>query len=111
MELLEVMNKEMGSSRGNMMAVISKEFCSSSEVVFVVRKRPHVVTGGGFVVTDCNSQNVVFRVEGCGVLGKKDELLLRDGDGDPLLLIRRKVLSFMRMHNRTVFSNYSNFML
>ncbi|KAK1365727.1 LURP1-related protein domain containing protein [Heracleum sosnowskyi] len=80
----------MGSSKGNMMLVISKEFCSSSEVVFVVRKRPHVVTGGGFVVTNCRSQNVVFRVEGCGVLGKKDELLLRDGDGDPLLLIRRK---------------------
>lgn len=87
----------MGSSRstGNMMMmmmpVISKTFCSSSEVVLVVRRRPHVVTGGGFVVTDC-TQNVVFRVEGCGILGKKDELLLRDGNGDALLLIRRKVL-------------------
>lgn len=86
----------MGSSRstGNMtmmMPVISKTFCSSSEVVLVVRRRPHVVTGGGFVVTDC-TQNVVFRVEGCGILGKKDELLLRDGNGDALLLIRRKVL-------------------
>lgn len=81
------------------MPVISKVFCSSSEVVFLVRKRPHVVSGGGFVVTECNSQKVVFIVEGCGVLGKKDELLLRDGDGDPLLLIRKKVLSFMSIHN------------
>lgn len=98
------------------MPVISKEFCSSSEVVFVVRRRPHVVTGGGFVVTDCSSQNVVFRVEGCGVLGKKDELLLRDGDGDPLLLIRRKVLSFIMsiyMHNLILYlaSNNSDFIL
>ncbi|CAN0839387.1 Protein LURP-one-related 6 [Linum grandiflorum] len=69
-------------------AIISKLYCSPSQVVFTVRKRPHVVTGGGFVVTDC-SQNVVFRVEGCGVLGSHGELMLRDTHGDALLLIRR----------------------
>ncbi|KAF2304119.1 hypothetical protein GH714_027390 [Hevea brasiliensis] len=53
------------------------------------KERPHVVSGGGFVVTDC-SQKVVFRVDGCGVVGKKGELILRDCDGEPLLLIRRK---------------------
>lgn len=75
----------------NTMPVISKMYCSSSQVVLVVRKRPHVVNGGGFVVTNC-SQKVVFRVDGCGVLGTKGELVLGDGNGDPLLLIRRKVI-------------------
>ena len=72
------------------MAIVSKLYCSSSQVVLVVRKRPQVVNGGGFVVTDC-SQKVVFRVDGCGILGTKDELILRDADGEALLLVRRKV--------------------
>ncbi|PSS15458.1 Protein LURP-one-related like [Actinidia chinensis var. chinensis] len=70
--------------------IVSKMYCSSSQVVLGVRRRPHVVYGGGFVVSDCTTQKVVFRVDGCGILGKKGELILRDGDGDPLLLIRRK---------------------
>ncbi|KAF3439697.1 hypothetical protein FNV43_RR17975 [Rhamnella rubrinervis] len=69
--------------------IVSKLYCSSSQVVLVVRRRPHVVSGGGFVVTDC-SQKVAFRVDGCGILGSKGELILRDGDGQALLLIRRK---------------------
>lgn len=72
------------------MPIISKLYCASSQVVFLVRERPHAVNGGGFVVTDC-TQKVVFRVDGCGVVGAKGELILRDSDGDPLLLIRRKV--------------------
>ncbi|PSS02030.1 Protein LURP-one-related like [Actinidia chinensis var. chinensis] len=70
--------------------IVSKMYCSSSQVVLVVRRRPRVVYGGGLVVSDCTTQKVVFRVDGCGILGKKGELILRDGDGDPLLLIRRK---------------------
>ncbi|KAM7513525.1 hypothetical protein LguiA_003108 [Lonicera macranthoides] len=77
------------SIKPTMIPIISKAYCSSTPVVLVVRRRPHVVNGGGFVVTDCR-QNVVFRVEGCGILGKREELLLRDGDGDAILLIRRK---------------------
>ncbi|XP_022754790.1 protein LURP-one-related 6-like [Durio zibethinus] len=77
------------AAKASIMPVISKLYCSSSQVVLVVRRRPHVVNGGGFVVTDC-SQKVVFRVDGCGVLGTKGELVLRDGNGDALLLIRRK---------------------
>ncbi|KAL6226803.1 PREDICTED: protein LURP-one-related 6 [Fragaria vesca subsp. vesca] len=77
------------AAKTNIMPVISKMYCSSAQGVFVVRRRPHMVNGGGFVVTDC-SQKVAFRVDGCGILGKKDELILRDGDGDALLLIRRK---------------------
>ncbi|PON38292.1 LURP1-related protein domain containing protein [Trema orientale] len=72
-----------------MMPIVSKIYCSSSQVVLVVRKRPHVVNGGGFVVTDL-SQKVVFKVDGCGILGTKDELILRDADGEALLLVRRK---------------------
>ncbi|XVE70720.1 hypothetical protein DITRI_Ditri10aG0093300 [Diplodiscus trichospermus] len=79
----------MAAEANTIMQVISKIYCSSSQVVLVVRRRPHVVNGGGFVVTNC-SQKVVFRVDGCGVLGTKGELVLRDGNGDALLLIRRK---------------------
>ena len=81
---------EMGGKATNAMPIISKLFCSSSQVVLVVRRRPRVINGGGFVVTD-SSQTVVFKVDGCGVLGTKGELIVRDGDGGALLLIRRKV--------------------
>lgn len=47
--------------------------------------------GGGFVVTD-SAHNVIFRVDGCGVVGTKGQLILRDANGDTLLLIRRKVI-------------------
>ena len=82
----------MAAKPNTMPVLISKLYCSSSQVVLVVRRRPHVVNGGGFVVTDC-SQKVAFRVDGCGVLGTKGELVLRDGNGDALLLIRQKVIS------------------
>lgn len=74
-----------------MAVVVSKVFCSNYEVVLVVRSRPHVVNGGGFIVTNNCTQNVVFKVDGCGILGKKDEVILRDSDGHTLLLIRKKV--------------------
>ncbi|KAK7291796.1 hypothetical protein RIF29_07222 [Crotalaria pallida] len=80
----------MAAKTNMTMPIISKLYCSSYHTVLVVRRRPHVVNGGGFVVTDCSSQRVVFRVDGCGVLGTKGELMLRDGDGEPLLLLRRK---------------------
>ncbi|KAJ6362341.1 hypothetical protein OIU78_002698 [Salix suchowensis] len=79
----------MAATRADGMPVISKLYCSSSQAVLVVRKRPHVVSGGGFVVSDC-SQKVVFRVDGCGVIGSEGELKLRDSRGEALLLIRRK---------------------
>lgn len=94
--------RHMAGKSDTVVPIVSKLYCSSSQVVLVVRRRPHVVNGGGFVVTDC-SQKVVFRVDGCGILGTKEELVLRDGDGEPLLLIRRKVMIilykyFMYMH-------------
>ncbi|KAL2251013.1 UNVERIFIED_CONTAM: Protein LURP-one-related 6 [Sesamum indicum] len=72
-----------------MMPIVSKVYCSASEVVLAVRRRPNVANGGGFVVADYG-QRVVFSVDGCGVLGRKEELILRDGEGNALLLIRRK---------------------
>ncbi|KAJ1439934.1 Tubby-like, C-terminal [Sesbania bispinosa] len=38
------------------MPIVSKLYCSSSQTVLGVRRRPHVVNGGGFVVTDCSTQ-------------------------------------------------------
>ncbi|KAI8018173.1 Protein LURP-one-related 6 [Camellia lanceoleosa] len=78
------------SAKANTMPMVSKMWCSTSQVVLAVRTRPHVVYGGGFVVSDCSTQKVVFKVDGCGILGKKEEMILRDGNGDALLLIRRK---------------------
>ncbi|XP_057430587.1 protein LURP-one-related 6 [Lotus japonicus] len=72
------------------MAIVSKLYCSSSQTVLGVRRRPHVVNGGGFVVTDCSSKRVIFKVHGCGVHGKQEELILRDEDEEALLLMRRK---------------------
>ncbi|KAK3438671.1 hypothetical protein EUGRSUZ_C03324 [Eucalyptus grandis] len=85
------------------MAIVSKVYCSPVEAALVVRRRPHAVSGGGFVVTDCSSTRVIFRVDGCGVLGTSSELVVRDGDGDTLLLIRRKaggIIEAMSIHKK-----------
>ncbi|RZC86043.1 hypothetical protein C5167_026718 [Papaver somniferum] len=79
-----------GNDKVNVEPIVSKEYCcESSQTILTIRRRPHVVNGGGFVVTNCSLQ-VLFRVEGCGILGTDKELVLRDGDGDCLLLIRQK---------------------
>ncbi|RDY12627.1 Protein LURP-one-related 6, partial [Mucuna pruriens] len=74
----------------NMMPIISELYCSSYQTMFVVRRRPYVVNGGGFVVMDCSAQRVLFRVHGRTVLGTKGDLILRTEDGDALLFMRRK---------------------
>lgn len=91
LEMIE--KKESMASKTASIPIVSKVYCAPSEVVLAVRRRPNVVAGGGLAVAD-SSQRVVFRVEGCGILGKKDELILRDGEGNALLLIRRKVHAF-----------------
>jgi hypothetical protein len=49
------------------------------------------VNGGGFVVTDL-SHNVVFVIDGCGILGSKGDLMVKDGEGEPILFISKKVM-------------------
>lgn len=87
-----------------MKAVVSKLHCSSTEEVMIVRRRPHVVNGGGFVVTDCREKNI-FKIDGCGVLGTRGELVLRDGDGNDLLLIHKKV-TFYYYYAKSVMLNF-----
>ncbi|KAG6428550.1 hypothetical protein SASPL_112802 [Salvia splendens] len=77
------------ATKSSVLPIVSKVYCAPSEVILAVRRRPNVANGGGFVVADV-AQRVLFRVDGCGVIGKKDELILKDGDGNDLLLIRRK---------------------
>ena len=81
-----------GNSTANVVIrpVVSKQFCSTSQTNFIVRKRPCVVNGGGFVVTNC-AGNEVFRMEGCGPL-VKNQAILKDGEGKPLLAMKRKVI-------------------
>lgn len=79
------------ATKSSVLPIVSKVYCAPSEVILAVRRRPNVANGGGFVVADAG-QRVLFRVDGCGVIGKKDELILKDGDGNALLLIRRKVM-------------------
>ncbi|KAF3326539.1 Protein LURP-one-related 6 [Carex littledalei] len=47
-------------------------------------------------------QKVIFRVEGCGILGVNGELIVRDGDGTAVLFIRKKggVVQALSIHNR-----------
>lgn len=68
--------------------VVSSQFCSTSCTEFVVRKRPCVVNGGGFVVIDCFGGNEVFRLEGCGPT-VKDEAVLKDSRWMPILTMKR----------------------
>ncbi|PWZ07340.1 Protein LURP-one-related 6 [Zea mays] len=70
--------------------VVSKIFCSSSQAVLMVRRRPPTVNGGGLVVTDRN-QTAAFRVDGCGTIGASGQLIVRDGDGSAILFIHKKV--------------------
>ncbi|CAH9113546.1 unnamed protein product [Cuscuta epithymum] len=82
-------SKTTSNTTTKVISVVSKVYCSASEKVLVVRQRPHVANGGGFVVTDVD-QTPLFSAEGCGVIGRKDELILRDNFDSPLLLIRKK---------------------
>uniref|UniRef100_A0A7N0UMZ3 Uncharacterized protein n=1 Tax=Kalanchoe fedtschenkoi TaxID=63787 RepID=A0A7N0UMZ3_KALFE len=84
-----LLNSNTSNNSNIIMAVVSKIYCSPDQSLLVVRRRPHMVMGGGFVVTDC-SQRTLFRVDGCGVIGKMGEVVLRDGQGHPLLLLQRK---------------------
>ncbi|ONM17139.1 Protein LURP-one-related 6 [Zea mays] len=70
--------------------VVSKIFCSGTPTMLMIRMRPIVVNGGGFVVTDL-SHNIVFVVDGCGILGSKGELMVKDGEGEPILFISKKM--------------------
>ncbi|CAL9767901.1 unnamed protein product [Musa acuminata subsp. burmannicoides] len=72
-----------------LLPIVSKTFCSNSQTVLMIRKRPRNINGGGFVVMNTN-QHIVFAVDGCGVLGVSGECVIRDGDGNSLLVIRRK---------------------
>ncbi|XP_008782601.1 protein LURP-one-related 6-like [Phoenix dactylifera] len=85
----------------NITPVVSKIYCFSSQTTLMVRRRPQIVNGGGLVVMNSN-QKVVFSVDGCGILGVKGELILRDGDGAPVLFIRKKggVVQALSAHNR-----------
>ncbi|RLM74645.1 protein LURP-one-related 6 [Panicum miliaceum] len=73
----------------NSIPVVSKIFCSGTPTMLMIRRRPIVVNGGGFVVTDL-SHNVVFVVDGCGILGSKGEIMVKDGEGEPILFISKK---------------------
>ena len=65
----------MGSGSNNLMPIVSKIFCSSSQTTLIVRKRPQLVNGGGFAVLNSH-QNVVFSVDGGGIIGVNGELIL-----------------------------------
>ncbi|KAJ3694257.1 hypothetical protein LUZ60_009737 [Juncus effusus] len=94
------------SGSNNEVPIVSKFFCSSSPQSMLVRKRPAVVNGGGFVVTDIN-QKVVFVVDGCGKLGAKGELLVKDGNGESILYIHKKKGLVQALSTRNRWNGYS----
>ncbi|ONK66088.1 uncharacterized protein A4U43_C06F4030 [Asparagus officinalis] len=77
------------SGSSDLIPIVSKIFCSSSLTTLTVRKRPRVVNGGGFAVTD-RRPKTIFTVDGCGVIGSKGQLLVRDEDGASILRIQKK---------------------
>ena len=83
--------------------VVSKIFCSSSHAVLMVRRRPPTVNGGGFVVTD-QDQRAVFSVDGCGIIGASGQLIVRDGDGNAILFIHKKVKGIQELTLMFLFS-------
>ncbi|CAL5068056.1 unnamed protein product [Urochloa decumbens] len=90
----------------NSIPVVSKIFCSGTPTMLMIRRRPIVVNGGGFVVTDL-SHNVVFVVDGCGILGSKGELMVKDGEGEPILFISKKGGIVQALSTRNKWSGYS----
>lgn len=63
-----------------------------------------MVMGGGFVVTDC-SQRTLFKVDGCGVVGKMGEVVLSDAHGLPLFLLQRKVRRILGFESDLILRN------
>ncbi|XP_062185650.1 protein LURP-one-related 6-like [Phragmites australis] len=90
----------------NSIPVVSKIFCKGTPTMLMIRRRPIVVNGGGFVVTDL-SQNVVFVVDGCGILGSKGKLMIKDGEGEPILFISRKGGIVQALSTRNKWNGYS----
>ncbi|CAD6260749.1 unnamed protein product [Miscanthus lutarioriparius] len=86
--------------------VVSKIFCSGTPTMLMIRRRPIVVNGGGFVVTDL-SHNIVFVVDGCGILGSKGELMVKDGEGEPILFISKKGGIVQALSTRNKWNGYS----
>lgn len=99
----DVLKKQVMGGATTLLPIVSKTFCSNSQTVLMIRKRPRNINGGGFVVMNIN-QHIVFAVDGCGVLGVSGECVIRDGDGNSLLVIRRKVISFP-LHPRAMIPN------
>ncbi|KAI0495085.1 hypothetical protein KFK09_025232 [Dendrobium nobile] len=81
--------------------IVSKIYCSSSKEDLIIRKRPVITSGGGFVVIN-SKQEVIFAVDGCGILGASKELILRDDNGAPVLFICNKngVVQVLSFHSR-----------
>ncbi|KAJ1271208.1 hypothetical protein BS78_06G111000 [Paspalum vaginatum] len=90
----------------NNIPVVSKIFCSGTPTILMIRRRPVVVNGGGFVVTDL-SHNVAFVVDGCGILGSKGELKVKDGEGQPILSISKKGGIVQALSTRNKWNGYS----
>ncbi|KAG2572396.1 protein LURP-one-related 6-like [Panicum virgatum] len=90
----------------NNIPVVSKIFCSGTPTMLMIRRRPIVVNGGGFVVTDL-SHNVVFAVDGCGILGSKGEIMVKDGEGEPILFISKKGGIVQALSTRNKWNGYS----
>ncbi|KAJ4752920.1 LURP-one-like protein (DUF567) [Rhynchospora pubera] len=86
--------------------IVSKLYCSTSPVSLLIRKRPVMVNGGGFVVTD-SSHKVVFVVDGCGKLGARGELMVKDGEGESILYIHKKEGVVQALSTRNKWNGYS----
>ncbi|XP_020202740.1 protein LURP-one-related 10 [Cajanus cajan] len=71
--------------------VIGPQYCAPYPVDLAVVKKVMTISDGNFVVTDVNG-NVVFKVKG-SLLTLRDRRLLIDAAGNPIVTLRRKIMT------------------
>ncbi|KAL2330568.1 hypothetical protein Fmac_018149 [Flemingia macrophylla] len=72
-------------------AVIGPQYCAPYPVDLAVVKKVMTISDGNFVVTDLHG-NVVFKVKG-SLLTLRDRRLLIDAAGNPIVTLRRKIMT------------------
>ncbi|KAI4356108.1 hypothetical protein L6164_000155 [Bauhinia variegata] len=84
-----------GSAATVPIAIVSPQFCVPYTVDLSIVEKVMSISDGSFVVTDING-TVIFKVKGA-LLTLRDRRVLIDAAGNPLVTLRRKI---MTMHDR-----------
>lgn len=89
--LFQLQPQNLGGPDSSSVAVIGQQFCAAYPVQLTVQRRPFSFSGGDFNVLD-SLGNLLLTVEG-RAFSLRDKRILRDQAGNPLLTMRKKLLS------------------